>query len=145
MDRSGASCIKVYNNGTSLSTTWSWGANETLVHAYPNVNYNPIQREPIPLSNLASLDIKVSWSMKPELSASSQGLDTQGLSIVNAKTNVAVDVFFDTDITRATNTTAPRYEIMVWLGKFGSILPIGAKANEDTSKLPKQKLGKEEL
>jgi hypothetical protein len=83
--------------------------------------------------------------MKPELSASSQGLDTQGLSIVNAKTNVAVDVFFDTDITRATNTTAPRYEIMVWLGKFGSILPIGAKANEDTSKLPKQKLGKEEL
>jgi xyloglucan-specific endo-beta-1,4-glucanase len=145
MDKSGASCIKVYDNATSLSTTWSWGANETLVHAYPNVNYNPIQKEPIALSNLAALDVKVSWSMKPEFSTSSQGLDTNGLSSVDAKTNVAVDVFFDTDIARAVNTTAPRYEIMVWLGKFGSILPIGATANDDTSRLPKQKLGNVEL
>lgn len=83
--------------------------------------------------------------MKPELSTSSQGLDTSGLSVLDAKTNVAIDVFFDTDIRRAINTTAPRHEIMVWLGKFGSILPIGATANEDTTKLPKQKLGKEEL
>lgn len=83
--------------------------------------------------------------MKPELSKSSQGLDTSGLSVVDAKANVAVDVFFDTDIGRAINTTAPRFELMVWLGKFGSILPIGATGTEDISKLPKQKLGKEEL
>lgn len=135
----------MYDNATSLSTTWSWGANETLVHAYPNINYNPIQRQPIPLSNLSSLDIKVSWSMKPELSKSSQGIDTSGLSRVDAKANVAVDVFFDTDIGRAINTTAPRFELMVWLGNVGSILPIGATGNENTTQLPKYKLGKEEL
>ena len=115
------------------------------MHAYPNINYNPIQRQPIPLSNLSSLDIKVSWSMKPELSKSSQGIDTSGLSRVDAKANVAVDVFFDTDIGRAINTTAPRFELMVWLGNVGSILPIGATGNENTTQLPKYKLGKEEL
>lgn len=83
--------------------------------------------------------------MKPELSTSSQGLDTSGLTVVDAMTNVAVDVFFDTDVGRAVNTTAPRFELMVWLGKFGSILPIGATANEDTENLPKQKLGEDEL
>ncbi|KAL6704481.1 hypothetical protein ACN47E_008225 [Coniothyrium glycines] len=145
MDNSGASCIEVYDNATTLSSTWAWRANESLVHAYPNVNYNPIQRDPIPLSNLSSLDVKVSWSMKPELSTSSQGLDVDGLSLLNAKTNVAIDVFFDAEIERAVNTTAPRHEIMVWLGKFGSILPIGATASADTKQLPKMKLGKEEF
>jgi hypothetical protein len=135
----------VSDNATALSTTWSWGKNATLVHAYPNVNYNPIQRDPIPLSNLSSLDVKVSWSMKPELSSASQGLDTSGLAIVNAETNVAIDVFFDTDIKRAVNTTAPRFEVMVWLGKFGSILPIGAASDGDPNKLPTQKIGKETL
>ena len=83
--------------------------------------------------------------MKPELSTSSQGIDTSGLSRVDAKANVAVDVFFDTDIGRAINTTAPRFELMVWLGNVGSILPIGATGNENTTQLPKYKLGKEEL
>lgn len=145
MDNSGASCINVYDNATSVSSTWSWTANESLVHAYPNVNYNPIQRQPILLSNLSSLEVKVSWSMKPEFSTSSQGLDTSGLSGVDAKANVAIDVFFDTDVSRAVNTTAPRYEVMVWLAKIGSILPIGATSDANTEKLPKQKLGKQEL
>jgi xyloglucan-specific endo-beta-1,4-glucanase len=83
--------------------------------------------------------------MKPESSTSTQGLDTNGLSIVNAKTNVAIDVFLDTDIERAVNTTAPRYEIMVWIGKFGSLLPIGATENENLNNLPKQKIGKNDL
>lgn len=145
MDDSGSSCIEVYDNATTMSSTWSWAKNSTLVHAYPNVNYNPIQRDPIPLSNLSSLNVKVSWSMKPQLSTASQGLDSNGLYILDAKTNVAIDVFFDTDIEKSKNTTAPSYEIMVWLGKFGSILPIGATANMDIKKLPKYKLGNEVL
>jgi xyloglucan-specific endo-beta-1,4-glucanase len=144
-DASGASCVDVGENATTLSTTWSWLANETLVHAYPNINYNPIQRNPIRMSNLSSIDVKVSWSMKPEMSTSDSTFDTDGLAAVNAKTNVAFDVFFDTKLEKAVNTTAPSYEVMVWIGMFGSILPIGAKNIGDESKLPKQKIGKETL
>lgn len=144
-DSSGASCIEVTNNATSLSTTWSWKANETLVHAYPNINLNSVQDDPIQISNLASIDVKVSWSMKPALSRSVSAFDHHGLGIVNAKTNVAFDVFFDTKIEKAVNTTAPRYEVMVWIGQYGSILPIGASSKDDVLKLPKQKIGKETL
>jgi xyloglucan-specific endo-beta-1,4-glucanase len=145
MDQSGSSCIQVLDNATAMTTTWSWRANETLVHAYPNVNFNPIQRDPIPLTNLSSIDVKVSWSMRPETSTSSSRMDMNGLAAANAMTNVAIDVFFDTDVERAVNTTAPRYEVMVWIGQFGTILPIGATNVTDIKKLPKQKIGKETL
>lgn len=60
-------------------------------------------------------------------------------------TNVAFDVFFDIDIERAVNTTAPRYEVMVWIGQFGSISPIGATETTDIRILPTQRVGKETL
>ncbi|KAF2134356.1 glycoside hydrolase family 12 protein [Dothidotthia symphoricarpi CBS 119687] len=144
-DSSGASCVDVTDNATVLSSTWSWSANDTLVHAYPNINFNPVQRDPIQISNLSSIDVKVSWSMKPTMSTSKSAFDMDGLAVVNAKTNVAFDFFFDTDIENAVNTTAPKYEVMVWIGKFGSILPIGASDNGQTSKLPTQNIGKEKF
>ena len=40
--------------------------------------------------------------------------------------NVAVDMFADEDPTRAQTPSKQRYEIMVWLGKFGdAAVPIG--------------------
>ncbi|KAF2830177.1 concanavalin A-like lectin/glucanase [Ophiobolus disseminans] len=141
-DNSGSSCIEVTNNATALSTTWSWKANETLVHAYPNINFNPVQDDPIQISNLASIDVKVSWTMRPALSRSLAAFDKDGLAIIDAKSNVAFDVFFDTDIAKAVTTTAPSYEVMVWIGQYGSILPIGA-SNVNMEKLPKQTIGKE--
>jgi hypothetical protein len=83
--------------------------------------------------------------MKPTTSTSFATFDTDGLGVVSAKTNVAFDVFFDTQLEKAINTTAPSYEVMVWIGQFGSILPIGAEHDGDVKKLPKQKIGKETL
>lgn len=145
-DNSGSSCVAITSNATTLSTTWSWKANETLVHAYPNINYNPVQRNPIRMSNLSSIDVKVSWSMKrTDNIESASTFDKSGLADVNAKTNVAFDVFFDTQLEKAVNTTAPSYEVMIWIGSYGSILPIGAKNSGDVKKLPKQKIGRETL
>ncbi|KAF2023998.1 concanavalin A-like lectin/glucanase [Setomelanomma holmii] len=140
LDRSGSSCVGIIDNATVLSSTWSWSANETLVHAYPNINLNAVQRDPIQLSNLSAIDVKVSWSMRPALSTSKADIDSSGLAVTDAKTNVAVDVFFDTELEKAVNTTAPSFEVMVWIGKFGSILPIGANATTDVNTLPKQKI-----
>ncbi|KAF1848128.1 glycoside hydrolase family 12 protein [Cucurbitaria berberidis CBS 394.84] len=143
LDKSGSSCINVTNNATALSTTWSWKANDTLVHAYPNINFNPIQHDPILISNLFSIDVKVSWSMRLKSSSMLSVFDTDGLAVVNAKTNVALDIFFDPEVEKAVNTTAPRYEVMVWIGKFGTILPIGASSTIRANRLHKQKIGKE--
>ena len=53
------------------------------------------------MSNLSSIDVKVSWSMKPTTSTSFATFDTDGLGVVSAKTNVAFDVFFDTQLEKA--------------------------------------------
>lgn len=68
--------------------------------------------------------------------------DKNGLAVANAVSNVAFDVFFDTEMKKAVNTTAPRYEVMVWIGQYGNILPIGATNSGDVLKLPKQKIGR---
>lgn len=83
--------------------------------------------------------------MSPSSNLVASGMDIAGLAPLNAKTNVAFDVFFDLDIVNATSTTAPKYEVMVWVGKYGPILPIGATSTMDISKLPKQNIGKETL
>tara|TARA_R110002003_G_scaffold27_20_gene1485 strand:+ start:7002 stop:7253 length:252 start_codon:yes stop_codon:yes gene_type:complete len=79
--------------------------------------------------------------MKPTLSTSKADVDTNGLTVTNAKANVAVDVFFDTELEKAVNTTAPSFEVMVWIGTFGSVLPIGATATTNVKTLPQQKIG----
>ncbi|KAH7082062.1 concanavalin A-like lectin/glucanase domain-containing protein [Paraphoma chrysanthemicola] len=141
LDNSGGSCVEITDDATALSTTWSWAANDTLVHAYPNINLNAVQRDPIPLSDLSAIDVKVSWSMKPTLSTAKAAIDESGLTATDAKTNVAIDVFFDERLEKAVNTTAPSFEVMVWIGKFGSILPIGANATTDVNTLPMEKVG----
>lgn len=83
--------------------------------------------------------------MKPELSTSTHGLDTDGLAEIRTEANVAIDVFFDEDAARAVNTTAPRYEMMVWIGSVGGILPIGAADSDSMKQHPKLKVGKNDL
>jgi hypothetical protein len=52
--------------------------------------------------------------MRPTRSKTLMAFDTDGLGIINAKSNVAFDVFLDTDIEKAVNTTAPAYG--AWCG-----------------------------
>jgi xyloglucan-specific endo-beta-1,4-glucanase len=99
------------------------------------------------MSNLSAIDVRVAWTMKPEMSTAVSAFDMDGLAIANTNTNVAFDIFFDTQLEKAVNTTAPSYEVMVWIGSYGSIQPIGAINNDelDVSKLPTQRVGKEML
>lgn len=83
--------------------------------------------------------------MRPTLSKATSAFDTGGLAVIDTMANVAFDVFFDTEMEKAINTTAPSYEVMVWIGKYGPVLPIGATSTTDASKLPKLKIGKETL
>jgi hypothetical protein len=50
------------------------------------------------------------------------------LADVGLNANVAIDMFLDSDSSKATSSTQAKYEVMVWLGTFGAATePIGLK------------------
>lgn len=51
--------------------------------------------------------------------------DSSGLGTISTKANVALDMFMDSDPTKATTTTTPSHELMIWFGYIGEVLPIG--------------------
>lgn len=51
--------------------------------------------------------------------------DVQGLQTLNAKADVALDIFLDSERALANSTTNAAYEMMVWFGTIGGAEPIG--------------------
>ena len=52
--------------------------------------------------------------------------DDASLSAENLNANVCVDMFVDADANNSQDTTTAAYEVMVWLGRWGTAtLPIG--------------------
>jgi xyloglucan-specific endo-beta-1,4-glucanase len=123
------------SNATAWSSTWGWSKNPGLVHAFPNAKLDTALL-PLMLRNLASLAIDVSWSYEGGSSATGNN-DFDSLRDLGAKANVAVDMFFDSDSSNAVTTTKSAYEVMVWLGSFGEVVPIGftngVRANKTVS------------
>lgn len=102
------------------------------MHSYPNIKFNsPLL--PLPLSNLSKILLTSSWSLTTTPSSSYtfpstsdiEPLDVSALEAVDAKANIAMDIFLDSDPKKATNTTEAAYEVMIWFGTVGQPLPIG--------------------
>ncbi|KAI9887880.1 MAG: hypothetical protein M1823_000268 [Watsoniomyces obsoletus] len=117
---------------TAFSTTWNWDRKPEAVHAYPNVRLND-HRLPLALKGIRSLDVDVTWSMEAGAYGQTSGGD-QGLNEAGAVTNVAFDLFLDPDPAKATSTTIPKYEIMIWMGRYGGVLPIGWNGGKAAAK-----------
>lgn len=60
------------------------------------------------------------------------GLDANGLTDVEAKANVAFDMFLDPDEDKANSATAAMYEIMIWIGQVGDPYPLGFDSENAT-------------
>lgn len=90
------------------------------------------------LSNLSAINVDVAWSMVPSTSISTS-FDTKGLGNLRTKANVAFDMFLDPSQANATSTTAPAYEVMIWLGSVGAVYPIGYDLR--TASQPSMKMG----
>jgi hypothetical protein len=70
-----------------------------------------------------NLDLQWTYGVGNETAAST---DVQGLSKNSVNTNVAIDMFLDSDPTNAQNSSKAKYEVMVWFADFGSAAqPIG--------------------
>jgi hypothetical protein len=71
---------------------------------------------PLQLSDLANLSLTATW----DVTAGSQDLASTGVS-----TNIAWDIFADSDANSAGSATSAHYEIMVWMGAYGNPYPYG--------------------
>jgi hypothetical protein len=74
---------------------------------------------------MKGLNINTNWTYGVGDSEAATN-DDATLSAENLNANVCVDMFVDADATSSQSTTTAAYEIMVWLGRWGTAtLPIG--------------------
>ncbi|KAJ5168862.1 uncharacterized protein N7482_004456 [Penicillium canariense] len=108
-----------------FSVTWQYdpGPETAPVHAYPNIMVDDVL--PVELGNMSQVNIDVHWTYGVGNTAASS-TDISALTAEDLQTNVAIDMFFDTDKAIAQNSTQAKYEVMVWFLEFGaSAQPIG--------------------
>jgi Glycosyl hydrolase family 12. len=97
------------------------------VHAFPNILVDNIL--PIPVSSINQIVFDLHWTYgvgnTPAGFTSSSDLTANSVN-----TNVAVDMFFDSDPKAAQNSTQAMYEVMVWFAQIGdSSKPYGDKTS----------------
>ncbi|KAJ5945354.1 hypothetical protein N7516_005522 [Penicillium verrucosum] len=105
----GSQCTTVdgiADTGVSWHTKWSWSGGEGEVKTYPNSG--------------VELDVKLVSELKSIKTSAKWGYDN---SDINA--DVAYDLFTAAD--KNHETSGGDYELMIWLGRYGTIAPIGKK------------------
>lgn len=109
-----------------FSITWQYppGPETQPVHAFPNVKVDS-GVFPSRLQSIEQVMVDLEWSYgignKTTASTSKQDLTD---NLVN--TNVAFDMFLDSDRGKSEDSTEAGYEIMVWFAAFGpATQPIG--------------------
>ncbi|KAJ5755608.1 hypothetical protein N7533_005151 [Penicillium manginii] len=124
----GALCMNVttFNNMTyptkysapDFSVTWQFdpGPETNPVYAFPNIMVDKVL--PVGLDDMQELYLNVHWTygVGDEIATTT---DESELTANNVNTNVAIDMFFDSDKEKAQNSTSAKYEVMVWFGMFG--------------------------
>ncbi|KAI5460394.1 concanavalin A-like lectin/glucanase domain-containing protein [Mariannaea sp. PMI_226] len=132
----GALCLSVstFNNGTysskstapEWSVTWQYpqGPETQPVHAYPNIKLDG-KLFPEKLSTIKSIDVDFKWSYGVGDNATATTDETK-LNAVNLNTNVAMDMFLDSDKSKAGDAETASHEVMVWFAAIGpATQPIG--------------------
>lgn len=132
--------VTAFHNGTystntsapEFSITWQYpqGPATQPVHAFPNIKLDggstgtaPVF--PVQISTIQAVDVNVHWTygVGSQVAVST---DTSALAVAELNANVAIDMFLDADSTKAQSSTDAKFEVMVWLGLFGSATePIG--------------------
>ncbi|KAK2592666.1 hypothetical protein QQS21_009633 [Conoideocrella luteorostrata] len=114
------------------------------VHAFPNAKVES-KKLPVPVGSIRKLEFDVSWYLSLKNDSLAEVTETTGGDVdknhINA--NVAIDMFLDTDPTKAAESEKAAYEIMVWFADFGTdAWPIGRdKALPDMGVKARQTIG----
>jgi hypothetical protein len=111
----------------NFSITWQYppGPASEPVHAFPNAKLELNDTLPAQISNIKTMPIDVAWTYAPGSSIQTS-TNNADLAAANVNANVAVDLFIAESESKASSTTEADYEVMVWLGRWGSSTqPIG--------------------
>lgn len=134
--------VTTFNNETyattqsapGFSVTWQFdpGPSTQPVHAFPNIMVDDVL--PIELDKMTKVDLDLHWTYGVGNTVASS-TDSSSLTADDLQTNVAIDMFFDSDKNNAGNSALAKYEVMVWFADFGaSAQPIGLSAGAVTTK-----------
>lgn len=132
----GSLCVNVttFNNETyateatapEFAVTWQYepGPETAPVHAFPNCKVaNQILPTSFKSIDKLLLDLEWTYGIGNNTAVSTSKTDLEA-NLVN--TNVAIDIFSDSDKTKATNTEKAGIEIMVWFAAYGpATQPLG--------------------
>ncbi|KAL5360659.1 concanavalin A-like lectin/glucanase domain-containing protein [Aspergillus floccosus] len=106
---SGSQCTYVdgiSGNGVAWHTTWNWSGGDNSVKSYPN---SGVQLEKKFVSDISSIPTTAEWSYDN----------------TDIRADVAYDLFTAADINHV--TYSGDYELMIWLGRYGDVAPIGSQ------------------
>lgn len=102
------------------------------MHAYPNVLVEKVL--PLALEKITEINLDLHWTYGVG-STPSETTDDAKLKADDIQTNVAVDMFFDKDKESSQNSTAAKYEVMVWFADYGDTAqPMGLADGAVTTK-----------
>ncbi|KAE9363242.1 glycoside hydrolase family 12 protein [Stipitochalara longipes BDJ] len=106
---SGSQCTYVDNassSGVSFHIKWNWSGGQNNVKSYPYIGKQITKGRKI--NSIDGMQTSVTWNY-----------DNQ-----NIRADVAYDIFTASDPNHS--TSSGDYELMIWLGKFGDVQPIGS-------------------
>ncbi|EMC98704.1 glycoside hydrolase family 12 protein [Baudoinia panamericana UAMH 10762] len=106
---SGSQCTYVdslSSSGAAWHSTWTWAGANTQVKSYPNSGFTFTKKL---VSQVNSIPTTATWKY----------------STTSINADVAYDLFTAADINHV--TYSGDYELMIWLGRYGSIQPIGSQ------------------
>ncbi|KAH8693555.1 concanavalin A-like lectin/glucanase domain-containing protein [Talaromyces proteolyticus] len=130
--------VTTFDNGTyatnttapEFAVTWNYtqGNPDQPVHAFPNIMINGTTL-PVHVNSLNNITLDVDWTYglgnEPVATTDIKSLDTASLNA-----NVAVDMFLDSTQELSSDSEKAKYEIMVWLARFGtSTYPYGKQTS----------------
>lgn len=90
---------------------------------------------PVELDKMKKLNLDFHWTYGLG-TAIAPSTDISQLDASSVNTNVAIDMFFDSNSGTAQQSTAAKYEVMVWFAMVGpAAQPIGLSAGVVTSRV----------
>ena len=94
------------SSSVAFHTKWNWSGGQNNVKSFPYIGKQIVKGRLI--TSISSMQTSVSWNY-----------DNQ-----NIRADVAYDIFTASDPNHS--TSSGDYELMIWLGKFGDVQPIGS-------------------
>lgn len=130
----GRSKVTTFNNGTYATDTtapqfmisWQYppGPEDNPVHAFPNIQVDT-DVFPATINTISKVDLDLEWSYGIG-NETTEAATLAELKADNLNTNVAIDMFIDSDKKAAQDPSKAKYELMVWFAAIGAATqPIG--------------------